>query len=823
MSPTTLTFLGLSFALLGACAKTKPNNPVVTAIQTAESQAPRPAQNVTDRGNTKRVVTDLSISKAEILDREFLYGSDLQYSAINDDELSLTLQSMAIGHIPAKFKIVGTELQLLADGSLNFESDVNKPGRLITSFPILSEDATALTIRIDRASPTLVTVLSSGKAPKERSSWVRSVQYIREGNYLLFESSIETADGSIAEFMESIFPRSTLVKGDETPLLADAAQQPLAERFRFLAGDKLWMDIPGEGRVETEVASRFKLDPQKPLLWYVTPNIPDEYLDEVRMGIEGWNRYSQKMWNRDMVKFAGKLPEGVKIGDPRFSVVNWDSVADAGAAYESQASDPLTGIQSHALIYLPYAWVNIGREYWNLGQFTEQQDAAANRLKDAIAQKSFLGQKLRVNCINDATSHLSLTAMSDPDTFAKELLKGVLFHEMGHAWGLGHNFKGSLSMDTADNSTMFSTSIMDYNQYSIESAAYESVESAKGPLLEYDRQIISVLYNEGKDLVNAPVLASCGDEESDDDTNGVDPLCIRYDAGKDPTRQLQATIALVTSKEASLQKTQSLPQALESLSSLLTSSPQAKALKELKDVEATVKEVAAAANGIIGFYLGAGAQSIRSMAIESVRDLYVFQSDILPKEYNEEELRARALSGIQFISGIEKLPDATALALDTLVSDVRSWVEQNDAVKVIAPPAERIDAIMKPLMTLKTQIEAPSEKGMLSKLRTRSLGALLRVPTAPFYFKKDDKGTVDFEASALSLLENNLTTKVQGTAGRPFKERLAAATALISFKDTDTGLKSIERVKDSLKAELTNTTEARARESIRNLLKALSK
>jgi len=807
----------LTLFLLSSCAKKVGQNAIVKSVQSTQSTAPRPAANVIDQGSTQRVVTDVTLDKNEILNREFLYGSDLQYSAINDEDFELTLQSLAIGHVPARFKIVADKLQLIADNSISFESDINQPGRLITSFAILAENENSITVRIDQASPTLVTVLMGSEAPVARTTWVRSVNYVREGNYLMFESSIEGPDGSIAEFMESIFPRSSLVKENDQAIFADSTLNELADRFRFLSWGPIWLNHPDSGRIQTQSANRFKIEDKKPILWYVTPNIPDDYVDQVRTGIEGWNRYSQSMMGHDMVKFAGKLPEGIKIGDPRFNVINWDSVAEAGAAYESQASDPLTGIQSHSLIYLPYAWVNIGRDFWNVGEFSEAQENAASRTKKALAARSFLEKHLAVNCIDDATAHLSLEALTTPEEFSKELLKGVLFHEMGHALGLAHNFKGSLSMDTDNPASIFSTSIMDYNQFHTEKAAYESVDSANGPLLEYDRQMISVLYNNAKEIADAEVLPACDDDEADDESNGVDPLCLRYDAGLDPTRQLQATIDLVTNQNSSIHKMQSLAKALLSTQRLLGD---AELIATLEDAEVKVNEVASAALATVSFYLGSGAQSIRSLALTNVRQLYVFQEGTLPDNYDAQAMRTRALEGFKFISQIEKLPISTSQAIEQLVVNVRAWLLSTPAAKSLngSEQNDRIESILKPLSSLKARIEAPTSKGLLSRIRARSIGALVRVPTSPFYLDANQ----DFEAVAVELLEKQVSSKTETLSVRPIAERLAAATALKSFSDSPLGSSALTRTASLISQEVNIVKDARGREELRKLLKVLA-
>jgi hypothetical protein len=816
-----LTLLSLFAALtLSACSKEKENSSPQLNAELKQEKVPAPSIAANSLGSRSEAVkTEITIQKSGLLNRTFLYGSSLQFSSLKEDGDTTALMAISIGQMPAEFRIVDNKLRLITDSRLSFESDINHPSRLVHEFVILKQDAESITIMADKASPVLHTFLFGDKTPAPIASWIRSMDLAKADELILIESSLELADGSYAEFMESIRPLEKQVPKDVKPIFADASIDPRAERFRFLDAGKVFLDIPEAGRIQTAVAQRYLIKENEPVQWYVTRNIPEKYIVDVKNGLEAWNRYSRAAGKSDLVRFAGLLPDGVKVGDPRYNIIVWDNVQDAGSAYESQLSDPLSGIQANSLIYLPLAWVNIGKDYWSLAGHSEEADEQKHeRIAKLLKKRNFMGRKLPVNCLDSAHLHLSVRSKQDPETFARTLLKGVLFHEVGHALGLAHNFKGSLSFDAENKNSIFTTSIMDYNQYNEEEGAFSSVDSGDGPLLEYDRQIISVLYNEGKDVKEEDALVPvCNDEEADSLAGGVDPLCVRYDIGKDPTKQVQRSLELLTKNDSRSGRMHSLPKALENT---LRDLPLATEVKNLDQALIGVKALLASVKGISNIYIGGSANSLGYQASQAMRNLRVFRDGSITDEYSEVEMRERTLSLLETLSSMESFPEATKLGLKSVKDKTKDWLLSTPAMNEL-PEADRAQ-MLEAIQSAMDKSFAANEAALLSRVRTRIAGQLGYSDAAPLSFHERNGEKLDLESHTLGILEKLAETKAGGL-DRPIAERAQAVKTLISFKrKSESGKAAVERVKSKVEEEIRKTNDSRKREELRKLLEALA-
>lgn len=813
-----LTLALISVLAFGACAK-KTNNAVVAKIEQVELSHKLSAKIVPSQWaehmtpSSKEVKTTVTFNKEQIFNRDFLYGADLQHSTIYDADSMLYNQVYSMGHEIAFFRKVGDRLQLVADQSWKFESDVNKPERLINEFQITGESLQTITVEINKPSPVLRQMFWGEQSDVTRTSWLRSVQFDPNGNYLLMESSIETLKGEIVEHMESLFPRDNLVSSKNQPLWLSETEN-LAQRFEFLA----WFPVfrqTDDGRVAAPAAFKFDISKNKSVKWYVTANVPDDVLLDVQNSVEGWNRYFQKMWGSNGLDFAGRLPEGVKLGDPRYSVIVWDNVQDGDAAYESQAVDPLTGIQSHSNIYIPFSWLKTATEYWTDAQFAEKQDKASDKVaaqQKWLSSKTFMGSPLRFGCFRDLSKIVLYGQQKSEDDLkklAREVLKAVIMHEVGHGLGMDHNFKGSLINENGN----FTSSIMDYNHYNLEVSLFDNVDSATGPLLEYDRQFLDALYNNGETLEDSPVLPSCNDQESDSTEGGVDPTCSRYDAGSNPYNWMLDTIQLIEKPSYKLGLFKSLT---EGLADVFTALDKTKEVSTKEDYEAARDDFFTRESALFDFYAFAGAHSLRYSTTINLKALKNLSPGILENTaFNETNLRSQVLSSLEYIFTNQAIPQAPLAQLIANETAFTNWAQTTKYFEGLDSNAQVV--LLNEITEKQAEVIKHVQEVTFTKVRQRVAANLSHDPANAYYFSSE--ANLDVESNVIDLLKKVAMTKSQGEFVRSIAERKAAITSFMTFRAASIADASqAEEISTVLKAELKQAKTSQERTDLRALL-----
>lgn len=221
--------------------------------------------------------------------------------------------------------------------------------------------------------------------------------------------------------------------------------------------------------------------PKKPIVFYLDRSIPLAYRETIRDGILAWNSAFERIGvsNAVEVKDAPSDPSW-DPDDIRYSVVRWVTDAQSEFGAEAQiAWDPRTGEIFRGGVLLDSNLVRFAKTSernllagLGLSSSVAASDAIVPTARPATFaplhdERAFTAGE-NVQAAFGATA-LTLMGESNLDTYVRERLKAVVMHEVGHDFGLSHNFIAHNAYTARDlKSATFtrahgtSASVMDY-------------------------------------------------------------------------------------------------------------------------------------------------------------------------------------------------------------------------------------------------------------------------------------------------------------------------------------------------------------------------
>lgn len=295
---------------------------------------------------------------------------------------------------------------------------------------------------------------------------------------------------------------------------------------------------------------------ESPIEYVLTDSVPEEYRGLFKEALESWNlSFRMAGYEKDVVT-AREQRKGEKliIGDPRVHLVYWekDLFRGVSGAHASFQVDPITGEMFHGNVYFGgerlvrnlkkayeffYADEQKKSEFFSmLKSFPERQkrlEAIRDLLRPSSSvpvRLSFAGIPFQKICNYEIQpTFIDRAARMTADEFVRTWLHEVVIHEVGHNWGLRHNFKGSLGVNVAEKHPSYS--VMDYNddQLIIDGLFLKKPGS-------YDNEAIRYGYQ--KNLEAQKTYPFCTDEDADDFFDyDFDPRCARFDFGRNPLQE----------------------------------------------------------------------------------------------------------------------------------------------------------------------------------------------------------------------------------------------------------------------------------------------
>ena len=305
--------------------------------------------------------------------------------------------------------------------------------------------------------------------------------------------------------------------------------------------------------------------PVEPITYYIDPNVPEEYRQAMKEGVEAWNDAFEAAGWEDAIR-AEDLPEGADPEDIRYATLRWNvSDQPSYGAIGPSVKDPRTGEILDADILFEASMFLGQKEGWR--DFVNPV-SAATALEMALgtgpfaaawendAQASAAGVELPGFTAALQEQALLLAAVRAvrgeapeaevPDAYVQQFAKWVTMHEVGHTLGLQHNFRSSAATPldrlhdeewTARNG--LTNSVMEYPTVNV--AHDEDTETGhwySPGVGTYDRWAISYAYTPDDDVARTLARQVAAKEHTFGNEAGgpgaLDPTINTWDLSDDP-------------------------------------------------------------------------------------------------------------------------------------------------------------------------------------------------------------------------------------------------------------------------------------------------
>jgi hypothetical protein len=276
-----------------------------------------------------------------------------------------------------------------------------------------------------------------------------------------------------------------------------------------------------------KLATRF--DHSKPIQFAVSANTPDEFKQAVREGVLYWN----KAFGREVLSVVDAPAETI-APSYALNMVQWVDFDDAGFAYADAQMDPRTGEILHAQVYMASAFALQGkvvaRQIINEPGVNAPMAASKKQIRlRGFAPTRLCHQKLDQRVI-ESILRLQAEGASEETVLevARDYVRSVVAHEIGHTLGLRHNFAGSLAVNyplsqrtqivkdyfdtlTVPAGLVPSSSVMEYSDFA-DSAMSGRIAIQNDKALEYDQKSILALYDKTQ-FANDQIPLFCTDSQ----------------------------------------------------------------------------------------------------------------------------------------------------------------------------------------------------------------------------------------------------------------------------------------------------------------------
>jgi hypothetical protein len=374
-------------------------------------------------------------------------------------------------------------------------------------------------------------------------------------------------------FLTYVYTLAPLPEQPMRPRVADQRVGHFTTAFWDLGNER-------SGSSQTHFIERWRLEkkdpaaevsePKEPIVVWMDKNIPEQHRAAVKAGILEWNKAFERAGFRNAIDVRQQPADAdwSTVEGARHLAVRWFVMQGPEfVAVGPSQSDPRTGEILRGAAIIPENWTRLGSQ--TVAEVLPKPTAAVSleqlldgRLcsysMEALNQASFGLELLEARGVIEPGS-------PEAQRFIADNLKDVVMHEVGHALGLRHNFKGSTGVkldqlrDAAFTRTRgISNSVMDYNALNLPLEGEPTTVFNQVTLGEYDYWAIEYAYRElpaerereelariAARAAGNPALAYATDEDVIPVAGGaIDPLANQFDLGADPLAYYKRRFAL---------------------------------------------------------------------------------------------------------------------------------------------------------------------------------------------------------------------------------------------------------------------------------------
>ena len=305
------------------------------------------------------------------------------------------------------------------------------------------------------------------------------VEYVYDNKYPSFAGGDDVTD-----------PRSVSVKiqhsiiavpeNDFKPRFEDPRVGYFTEQITDMTSTKVvpYRDVIDRWHLVKKNPEAALSEPVEPIVWWMENTTPKEFRPIIKEAVEAWNIAFETAGFKNAV-ICNEQPDTADwdAGDIRYNVIRWTSSPQPPfGGYGPSLANPLTGQILGADIMLEYVYFTNRlrqQELFDvaaLDHFDDQQhtdDAHYCQIGSVMHENLLYG-----NAVMEAFDFSQL----EKDEFLKQTLFELVLHEVGHTFGLNHNFIASMMNDVDQVQDValgrkvgLSASVMDYKPTNISS------------------------------------------------------------------------------------------------------------------------------------------------------------------------------------------------------------------------------------------------------------------------------------------------------------------------------------------------------------------